>query len=54
MNDHGTEAGARRNRREFLRIGTGLAGAVSLASILAACRTQLTQLAAEGQRQAKR
>jgi hypothetical protein len=37
MNDHGTEAGARRSRREFLRIGTGVAGAVSLASILAAC-----------------
>src|SRR6186713_1498042 len=47
MSDHGTEAGTRHSRREFLRIGTGVAGAVSLASILAACGTQTAQSSAD-------
>jgi hypothetical protein len=48
MNDHETQAGVRRSRREFLRIGTGVAGAASLASILAACGASSAQMPAEG------
>src|SRR5688572_619784 len=47
MSDHGDEAAARHSRREFLRIGTGMAGAVSLGAMLAACGTQPAQMPAD-------
>jgi hypothetical protein len=47
MSDHGNQAAARHSRREFLRIGTGMAGAVSLGAMLAACGTQPAQPVAD-------
>jgi hypothetical protein len=47
MNEHdgGTNAGS--NRRQFLHMGAGLAGALSVGSILAACGTSASQNAAQ-------
>jgi hypothetical protein len=47
MSDHGNQAAARHSRREFLRISTGMAGAVSLGTMLTACETQSTQPVAD-------
>jgi hypothetical protein len=37
MDEHTTGADARIDRRQFLELGAGLAGALSLGALLAAC-----------------
>jgi hypothetical protein len=47
MSDHATGAHAHDSRRRFLRAGAGLAGAVSIGAVLAACGRSAAQAPAE-------